>query len=142
MSDAWLPFVKRRRTGDRTVVTFELGKAASRFWEWVAKTEEKSGEGQRYNVRIARHKARRSLKANDKLHATLQDIAQHTGKTLEEVKLLVKFRAVINRGYSLTEEWGVPWPKPSHLADSEDASKLIEEAMDVAVQFEVPGYDR
>ena len=105
--------------------------------QWFQHNEQRNPEVT-YDVAIRVHRKRRSLKSNSKLHSVIGEIAEWTGKPAAELKLLVKFRAVMNRAYPVTEEAGVPWPKPSHLANSEEASKLIEEALDLAAFYEVP----
>ena len=77
-------------------------------------------------VRIRRHKARRSPPQNDKWHAMLGDLAEFTGMDVYELKGYVKglmgikhssdmekmpFADLIERTYQLGAELNFTWPK-------------------------------
>ena|SRR3990167_2366094 len=136
MAEPRLVAVSRMR--DTAFASFLVPLNIRQRWQaWFERNEARNPEVT-YDVAIRVHRKRRSLKSNSKLHSVIGEIAEWTGKPAAELKLLVKFRAVMNRAYPVTEEAGVPWPKPSHLANSEEASKLIEEALDLAAFYEVP----
>lgn len=114
-----------RDTGLREALRRELRKCRDRHNDYVL-------------VTIQPPKRARTTGANSQNHhlnGHIMQICSETGQDYEEIKYIVKMKAVELMGYPYKLLEGHIFPKPEHKSTTDECAKLIEAAHVLAAEF-------
>lgn len=126
--------LKRKRTGDDSIICFELPKSLRvGFWMWVKKYPDFN------KVTIERPFKPRTIGEKSQGHhinGHIQQICNETGNDFDSVKMAAKTRA-IPRGYPFDTVSGIVIPYSETRIDTIQAGYLIDELHQIAAELQI-----
>jgi phosphatidate phosphatase APP1 len=135
--------LKRKQTGDRNILAFDISKHKEIVWSFVKQVSKKHNDY--YLVRIMTPQKSRTDNQRKCLNGWIQFFCTETGNDFYQVKMYVKKKA-ISRGYPMKTDDEGNWikdlygdylPQSEAEATVEQSNLLIEEMQQLAAEYSI-----